>query len=123
MVLNRGSRAETHNGASCITRSLKVEYFYDCCRLLSNNLKIKIYKTIILPVVPYGCETWSFTLRVECRLRVFENWILRLLFGPKSEENVDRRMFQNEELDSSYVPFTKYGRISLAGYVSVLTKF
>ena len=45
--------------------------------LLSKNLKIKIYKTIILPVVLYGCETWSLTLREECRLREFENKILR----------------------------------------------
>ena len=45
-------------------------------RLLSKNLKIKIYKTIILPVVLYGCETRSLTLREECRLRVFENRIL-----------------------------------------------
>jgi hypothetical protein len=42
-------------------------------RLLSKNLKIRIYKTIILPVVLYGCETWSLTLREEHRLRVFEN--------------------------------------------------
>jgi hypothetical protein len=40
---------------------------------VSKNLKIKIYKTVILPVVLYGCETWSLTLREECRLRVFEN--------------------------------------------------
>ena len=46
-------------------------------RLLSKNLKIKIYKTIILLVVLYGCETWSLTLWEECRLRVFENRILR----------------------------------------------
>jgi hypothetical protein len=41
--------------------------------LISKNLNIKIYKTVILPVVLYGCETWSLTLREECRLRVFEN--------------------------------------------------
>ena len=46
-------------------------------RLLSKNLKIKIYETIMLPVVPYGCQTWTLTLREECRLRVFENRILR----------------------------------------------
>ena len=51
-------------------------------RLLSKNFKIKIYKTIILPVVLYGCETWSLTLREECRLRIFENRILRRIFGP-----------------------------------------
>ena len=56
-------------------------------RLLSKNLKIKLYKTIILPVVLYGCETWSLKLREECRLRVFENRILRRIFGPKRDEN------------------------------------
>ena len=54
--------------------------------LLSKNLKIKIYKTIILPVVLYGCEAWSLTLREECRLGVFENRILRRIFGPKRDE-------------------------------------
>ena len=52
-------------------------------RLLSKNLKIKIYRTIILPVVLYGCETWSLILKEERRLRVFENRVLRRLFGPK----------------------------------------
>ena len=56
-------------------------------RLLSKNLKIKIYKTITLPVVLYGCETWSITLREESRLRVFENRILRRIFVPKKHEN------------------------------------
>jgi hypothetical protein len=51
--------------------------------LLSKNLKIKIYRTIILPVVLYGCETWPLTLREECRLRVFENRVLRRIFGPR----------------------------------------
>jgi hypothetical protein len=52
-------------------------------RLLSKNLDIKIYRTIILPVFLYGCETWSLTLREERRLRVFENRLLRRVFGPK----------------------------------------
>ena len=52
-------------------------------RQLSKNLKIKIYKPIILPVVQYGCETWSLTLREECRLRVFENRILKRILGPR----------------------------------------
>jgi hypothetical protein len=47
---------------------------------------IKIYRTIILPVVLYGCETWSLTLREEHRLRVFENRVLRRIFGPKRDE-------------------------------------
>ena len=53
--------------------------------LLSKKLKIKIYRTIILPVVLYGCETWSLTLREERRLRVFENRVLRRVFGPKRD--------------------------------------
>jgi hypothetical protein len=51
-------------------------------RLLSKNIKIRIYKNIILPVVLYGCETWSLTLREEDRLRVFEKRVLRGIFGP-----------------------------------------
>ena len=54
--------------------------------LLSKNLKIKIYRILILLVVLYGCETWSLTLREESRLRVFENGILRGIFGPKRDE-------------------------------------
>jgi hypothetical protein len=49
-------------------------------RLLSRNVKVKIYKAISLPVVLYGCETWSLTLREEHRLRVFENRVLRRIF-------------------------------------------
>ena len=52
-------------------------------RFLSKNLKIKIYRTIILPVVLHGCETWSLTLREERKLRVFENMVLRRIFGPR----------------------------------------
>jgi len=52
-------------------------------RLLSKNLKIKIYRTIILPVILYGCETWSLTLREERKLRLFENTVLRRIFGPR----------------------------------------
>jgi hypothetical protein len=55
-------------------------------RMLAKNLKIRIYKTIILPVVLYGCETWSLTLREEHRLRVFENRVLRRIFGLKRDE-------------------------------------
>ena len=54
--------------------------------LLPKKLKIKIYRTIILPVVAYGCETWSLTWREERRLRVFENRVLRRVFGPKRVE-------------------------------------
>ena len=54
--------------------------------LLSNNLKIKIYRTIILPVALYGCETWSLVLMEERKLRVFENMVLRRIFGPRRDE-------------------------------------
>jgi hypothetical protein len=53
--------------------------------LISKKIKLKIYKTGILPVVLFGCETWSLTLRKEHRLRVFENRVLRKIFGPKRE--------------------------------------
>jgi hypothetical protein len=56
--------------------------------LLSKNLKIRIYKTIILPTVLYGCETWSLTLREENRLRVFQIMVLRRIFEPK--RNVEK---------------------------------
>ena len=54
--------------------------------LLKKNLKLKIYRTIILPVVLYGCETWSLTLREERKLRVFENEVLRRIFRPRRDE-------------------------------------
>ena len=67
--------------------------------LLSKNLKIKIYRTIILPVVLYGWETWSLTLREECRLRVIENRVLRRVFGPKRDEVTGEwRKLHNESL-------------------------
>jgi hypothetical protein len=54
--------------------------------LLSKNLKIKIYINIILPIVLYGCETWSLTLREGGRLSVFENRVLTRIFGPNRDE-------------------------------------
>jgi hypothetical protein len=59
--------------------------------LISEKLKIKIYKTVILPVVLYGCETWSLTFRKEHGLRVFENRVLRRIFGHQREEDGSRR--------------------------------
>jgi hypothetical protein len=65
--------------------------------LLPRNTKIKIYSTIILPVVLYGCEAWSLTLREERRLKVFENRVLRRIFGPKRDEVTrERRKLRNE---------------------------
>jgi hypothetical protein len=71
-------------------------------RLISKNLKIKMYRTVILPVVLYGCETWSPTLREEHRLRVSENSVLRRIFGPKREVDGSWRKLQNNELHSLY---------------------
>jgi hypothetical protein len=71
--------------------------------LLSKNLKIRIYKKIILPVVLYGCETCSLTLREEHRLRVFENRVLRKIFGPTRDEVMGEwRKLRNEELRDLY---------------------
>ena len=71
-------------------------------RLLAKNLKIKIYRTIILPVVLYGCEAWSLTLREERTLRVFENMVLRI-FGPRRDEVTGEwRRLHNEELNDLY---------------------
>jgi hypothetical protein len=67
--------------------------------LLSKNLNIRIYKTIILPLVLHGCETWSLTLREEHRLVVFENRVLRRISGPKRDEVTGEwRKPHNEEL-------------------------
>jgi hypothetical protein len=72
-------------------------------RLLSRNVKVKIYKTIILPVVLYGCETWSLTLRGELRLRVFENRVVRRIFGSKRDEVTGEwRKLHTEELHNLY---------------------
>jgi len=68
--------------------------------LLSKNLKIDIYRSIILPFVLYRCETWSLTLREECRLRVLENRVLRRIFGPKRDEVTrELRKLCDEELN------------------------
>jgi hypothetical protein len=59
--------------------------------LLPKNVEIRIYKTIILPVALYGCDTWSLTLTEEHRLRVFENRVLRRIFGPKKDDVTGER--------------------------------
>jgi hypothetical protein len=71
--------------------------------ILSKNVKIKIYRTIILPVVLYGFGSWSLTLREECRLRVLENKVLRRIFGPKRDEVIGEwRRLHNKELYALY---------------------
>ena len=68
--------------------------------LLSKNIKIKIYSIIILPVVLYGCETWSLTLREERSLTVFENRVLRRIFAPKRDQITrEWRKLHSEELN------------------------
>jgi hypothetical protein len=72
-------------------------------RLLPKNTKLKVYRTTILRVVLYGCETWSLTLREEQRLRVSENRVLRGIFGPKRDEATGEwRRLHNEELNDLY---------------------
>jgi hypothetical protein len=93
-------------------------------RLLSRNVKVKIYTPIILPVVLYGCETWSLTLREEHRLRVFENRFLRRIFGPKRDEVMGEwRNVHSEELNNLYsypdiIRQVKSRRMRWAGHVA-----
>ena len=89
--------------------------------LLSKNLKIKVDRTIILPVVLYECETWSLTLREDRRLRVFENRVLRRIYGPKRDEVTGE--LHNEELNNLYsspniVRVIKSRRMRWAGHVA-----
>ena len=93
--------------------------------LLSKNLMIKVYKTLILPVVLYGCETWSLTLREERRLRMSENRVLRIiLFGTKRDEVTGEwRKLHNEEHNDLYpspniVQVIKSRRMRWAGHVA-----
>jgi hypothetical protein len=92
--------------------------------LISTSLKVKIYRTITLPVVLYGCESWSLTLREERRLRMFENRVLRLIFVPKRDEVTGEwRKLHNEELHDLYSSPTimrvmKSRKMRWAGYVA-----
>jgi hypothetical protein len=86
-------------------------------------VKIKINKTVILPVVLYGCETWSFTLTEEHRLRVSEKTVFRRIFGPKREVDRSWRKLHNDEIHSLYsspniVRVPKTRRLSWAGHVA-----
>jgi hypothetical protein len=92
-------------------------------RLIYKNLKIKIYRTVIFPVMLYGCETWSLTWGEERRPRVFENRVLRRIFGPKREEDGSWRNLHNDELRSLYsspniVRVIKSRRMRWAGHVA-----
>ena len=74
-------KSRLNSGNACCHSVQNIGYY----SLLPKNLKIKIYRNIILPVVLYGCENWSLTLREEGRLRVFKNRVLRKIFGPKRD--------------------------------------
>jgi hypothetical protein len=93
-------------------------------RLLSKNTKIGVHRTINLPAVLYGCETWSLTLREEQRLRVFENRVLRRIFGPKRDEVAGEwRRLHKEELNDLYsspniIWVIKSRRMRWAGHVA-----
>jgi len=88
------------------------------------RLKIKIYRDKISPVVFYGCETWSLTLREEKKLRVFENMVLRRIFGPRRDKVTwEWRRLHNEELNDLYaspniVRVIKSRRMRWAGHVA-----
>ncbi|KAJ4427940.1 hypothetical protein ANN_23950 [Periplaneta americana] len=92
--------------------------------LLSKNLKVRIYKTVILPVVLYGCEIWTLTLREEQRLRVFENKVVRKIFGAKRDEVTGEwRKLHNTELHALYsspdiIRNIKSRRLRWAGHVA-----
>ena len=96
--------------------------------LLSKNIKINIYKTIISPVVLHGCETWLLTLRDEHRLRVYENRVLRRIFGRKIDEVTGEwRELHNEELNDLYstpniIRVIKSRRMIWAGHVTSMGK-
>jgi hypothetical protein len=92
--------------------------------LLSKKIKIRIYKTIILPVVLYGSETWSLTLREEHRLRVFENRALKIIFGLNKDEVMGGwRTLHNDELHNLYslqsiIRMIKSRRMRWAGHAA-----
>jgi hypothetical protein len=90
-------RLDSGNACNHLVQSLL------CSHLQSRNITVKIYRTIILPVVSYGCETWSLTLREDHRLRVFENRVLRRIFGPKRDKVMRVwRQLCNEDLHNLY---------------------
>jgi hypothetical protein len=97
-ILNKIKSSLNSGNAFC----LSVQSFIFSSHI--KKLKIKIYRTVILPVVLYGCETWSLALREDHRLRVFENRVLRRIFGPRMEEDGSWRRMHNDVLLSLRFP-------------------
>jgi hypothetical protein len=103
---------------------MHLQTYINKARSLFKNVKIKIYRTIIIPVVLYGCESWSLTLREECRLRVFENRVQRRIFGPKRDEVTGEwRRLHNKELHALYsspciIRVIKSRRLRWAGHMA-----
>jgi hypothetical protein len=101
-----------------------LQFGSESSRLLSRKVKVKIYKTILLPLFVYGCETWSLTLREEHRLRVFENRVLRRIFGPKRDEVIGEwRKLHSGEIHNLYsspyiIRQIKSRRMRWAGHVA-----
>jgi hypothetical protein len=97
--MHKEIKSRLHSGNACYHSVLSL---LSSC-LLSRNVKVKIYKTIILLVVLYKCETWSLTLREEHKLRVFENRVLKRIFGPKWDEVMGEwRKMHSGELHNLY---------------------
>jgi hypothetical protein len=95
-----------------------------CSSLLFKNVKMRIYRTVILPVALYGCESWSLRLREESGLRIFENRVLKRIFGPKRDEVTGEcRRLHNKELYALYsspniIRVIKSRRLRWAGHVA-----
>jgi hypothetical protein len=121
-LIQQEAKRTLNSGNTCYH---SVQNLLSSCHL-SNNVKIRIYKTIILPVVLYGCETWSLTLRNEHKLRMFENRVLSRIFGPKRDEMTEGwQKLHSEELHDLYsspsiIRITKLRRVWWVGHVALM---
>jgi len=106
------------------THETVLQFRHVCIRYNASLNTGEIYRNVILPVVFYGCETWSLTLREERKLREFQNMVLRRIFGPRRDEVMGEwRRLHNEELNDLYsspniVPVIKSRRMRWAGHVA-----